>query len=173
MRKLDLDYQRIPNRATWASWALLLAGFALCGEMALSYAKLHRELEGFENTLRATGSVREVAHQEAHKNYSPAELASARETIEKIAVPWNALFSAVETVEADHVSLLALEPDPKAGTLSLSGEARDFPSLLTYIARLGQINALHDVYLQRHEIRQDDPKHAVVFLIFARWGVKP
>ncbi len=87
-------------------------------------------------------------------------------------MPWNALFNAVETVEVEQVALLALEPDPKTGMVSLSGEARDLPGLLTYVARLGQVKTLHDVYLQRHEIRQDDPKHTVVFLITARWGTK-
>lgn len=173
MRKLELDYQHVTSRVTWASWVLLMAGLLLCIDMGLSYTRLHRKLEGFENIIRTTPGMREVVHKEADKNFSPAELAKARQTIDKIAVPWSALFNAVESVKNDRVTLLALEPDSKEGTLSLTGEARDFPALLTYIAQLGQVNRLHDVYLQHHEIRQDDPKHAVAFLIVARWGAKP
>jgi len=173
MRKLDLDYQRLPRRTTWASWALLLAGCALCGEMALSYAKLQQEMGKLEQALPTAGTAREAPERVARQDYSPAELAKARETIDRIAVPWGDLFKAVETVRTDRVALLALEPDSRAGTLKLSGEARDFPSLLSYLERLGRTGLLYDVYLLRHEIRQNNPQHAVAFVIAARWGEQP
>ena len=169
MRKLDLDYQQTSRRATWSAWVLLLAGFALCGEMGLSYVRLEREMKGLENFLGAAGMAREAAHRGSPQNYSPVELAAARETIERIAVPWDELFNAVETVKAEHIALLAIEPDPKSGTLNLSGEARDYPALLTYVARLEKAKPLHDVYLLHHEIRQSNLR-ALTFLITARWG---
>lgn len=173
MRKLDLDYQRLPRRTTWASWALLLAGCVLCGEMALSYAKLQLEIGRLEHALPAVGTARETPDHAARQDYSPGELAKARETIERIAVPWGDLFKAVETVKTDRVALLALEPDSRAGTLRLSGEARDFPSLLSYLERLGRTGLLYDVYLLRHEIRGNNSQHAVAFVIAARWGAQP
>lgn len=172
MRKLDLDYQRLPRRS-WASWALLLAGLALCGEMALSYAKLQQEMGELGKNLPAAGMAREAPDRAARQDYSPAELAKARETIERIAVPWGDLFKAVETVKTDRVALFALEPDSRAGTLRLSGEARDFSSLLTYLERLGRAELLYDVHLLRHEFRQDSARHAVTFVIVARWGAQP
>ena len=173
MRKLDLDYQRLPRRTSWASWALLLAGCALCGEMALSYAKLQLEMGRLEQALPAAGTARETPDHAARQDYSPAELVKARETIDRIAVPWSDLFKAVETVKTDRVALFALEPDSRAGTLRLSGEARDFPSLLSYLERLGRAELLYDVHLLRHEIRQDSARHAVAFVIVARWGAQP
>ena len=169
MRKLDLDYCKASSHASWAAWALLLVGLAWCGEIAFSHVRLEREIKGLETSLGVAGMARETSHRGSRQNYSPLELARARETIERIAVPWNELFSAVETVTTEHIALLAIEPDPKSGALSLSGEARDYPALLTYVARLEKSKPLHDVYLRRHELRKDG-SHALVFAITARWG---
>lgn len=169
MRKLDLDYQRMPRRASWAAWMLLLLGCGWAVDMGLSYSRVQQEMQRLENTLRSAGMSLPAAQQEAAQ-YAPVELTRAHDIIEKIAVPWEELFKAVETVESERIALLALEPDAKAGTLSLGGEARDYPALLTYVARLEQAKPLHDVNLMRHEIRHDDPGHAVAFTITARWG---
>lgn len=170
MRKLDLDYQRMPRRALWAAWVLIFLGSGWCIDMGLSYNRVQQEMHGLENTLRMAGRSLAAVQPEPAPQYAPAEFTKAREIIEKIAVPWESLFKAVETVKSDRIALLALEPDVKAGTLSLSGEARDYPALLTYVARLEQAKPLHDVYLLRHEVAADDSSHAVAFTITARWG---
>lgn len=167
MRKLDLDYQRSSGPLSWAAWVLLLAGIALSCEVAWSYAKVRKELDSSGNVPAYRGMQ---SGRDAGKTYSPAEFARARETIEKIAVPWGALFDALASVETGQVALLAIEPDSREGTLSLSGEAHDLPMLLAYVSGLGRTGVFRDVYLKHHESREDDPEHPVAFLIVAHWS---
>ena len=174
MRKLDLDFNVERRRSAWVGWTLLLIGLALCGEMGISYINLQREMSGLEKTLVMNGASGKKSRQSSVASFTPEEIDHAREIISRIAIPWGDLFKAVETVKADRVALLVLEPDPKTEKLQLRGEAADLPALLTYVARLGRTNQLRDVYLLRHEVKQGmNPSYPVAFSINARWGVSP
>lgn len=174
MRKLDLDFNIQRRRSEWAGWALLLIGLALWGEMGISYVKLQREMSSLEKMVVKSGMAGKKARQNSVDNFTPAEIDHAREIIARIAIPWDDLFKAVETVRADRVALLVLEPDPKTGKLLLRGEAADLPALLTYVARLGRTGQLQDVYLLQHEVKEGmNPSYPVAFSINARWGGLP
>ena len=173
MRKLDFDFHIRRRRNAWAGWALLLIGLALWGEMGFSYISLQQEMSGLEKRLLKSGLAGKTLQRKGVASYTSAEFAQAQETIARIAIPWNDLFKAVEKVKVERVALLALEPDPKAGTVLLRGEAGDLPALLTYVARLGRTGQLDEVYLLRHEFRRDgDPQRPLAFSISARWGTR-
>lgn len=170
MHKLDLDFNIQRRHAAWPGWALLLIGLALWGEMGFSFIKLHQEMSGLENILLKDGMAGRTAPRQGSTSYTPEEFVQAQQTITRISIPWGALFKAVESVKLERVALLALEPDPKAGTLLLRGEAGDLPDLLTYIARLEKSGQLHDIYLVRHEIGQGgNSQRPVTFSISAGW----
>ncbi len=174
MRKLELDFNIQRRHSAWAGWVLLLVGLVLWGEMGISTIKLQRELGGLEKTLVKNGLAGKKTRQNSVQSFTPAEMDHAHEIIARIAIPWDDLFKAVETVKADRVALIVLEPDPKTGKLLLRGEAADLPALLTYVARLGRTAQLHDVYLLRHEIKPGmNPSFPVAFSINARWGALP
>ncbi len=174
MRKLDLDFNIQRRRSAWVGWALLLIGLALWGEMGISALNLQREMGSLEKTLIKSGMAGKPPKRNSVLSFTPAEIDHARKIIASIAIPWDDLFKAVETVKADRVALLALEPDPKTGKLLLRGEAADLSALLTYVARLGRTGQLHDVYLLRHEVTQGmNPAYPVAFSINARWGALP
>jgi len=170
MRKLDLDFSLQHRLVAWPGWALLLIGLALWGEMSFSYIRLHQEMNGLEKVLIKNGIAGKTSQQRGVASFTPEELLQAQETIARIAIPWGALFRAVESVKVQRIALLALEPDPKTGTLQLRGEAGDLPALLTYVARLSQTKPLHEVYLLHHEIGQGgNPQRPVTFTISAHW----
>lgn len=84
----------------------------------------------------------------------PEELQAARETIQRIALPWERLFGALESVRSDAVTLTAIEPDAAAGRALVSGEAPDLGAVLAYLQQLRQADGLRDVHLLRHEARR-------------------
>ena len=173
MRKLDFDFHIQRRRNAWAGWALLLLGLALWGEMSFSYISLQQEMSGLEKRLLKNGWSGKALQRKGVASYTSAEFAQAQETIARIAIPWNDLFHALEKVKVERVALLALESDPKAGTVLLRGEAGDLPALLTYVARLGSTGQLDEVYLLRHEFRRDgNPQRPLAFSISARWGAR-
>ena len=170
MRKLDLDFSLQHRRVAWPGWALLLIGLALWGEMSFSYIRLHQEMKGLEKELIRNGLAGKSSKYKGVASYTPEEIPQAQDTIARIAIPWGDLFRAVESVKVQRIALLALEPDPKTGTLQLRGEAGDLPALLTYIARLSQTKSLHEVYLLHHEIGQGgNAQRPVTFTISAHW----
>ena len=174
MRKLGLDFNARRRQNEWVGWTLLLIGLALWGEMGISTFNLQRELASLEKKIVKSGAAAKKAKQNSVLSFTPGEIDYAREIIARIAIPWDDLFKAVETVKIDRVALLALEPDPKTGKLQLRGEAADLSALLTYVARLGRSEQLHDVYLLQHEIKPGmNSSYPVAFSINARWGVLP
>ena len=150
MRKLDFDFHIQRRRNAWAGWALLLLGLALWGEMSFSYISLQQEMSGLEKRLLKNGLAGKALQRKGVASYTSAEFAQAQETIARIAIPWNDLFHALEKVKVERVALLALESDPKAGTVLLRGEAGDLPALLTYVARLGSTGQLDEEIGRAH-----------------------
>jgi Tfp pilus assembly protein PilN len=98
------------------------------------------------------------------------ELALARETIDRLATPWDRLFGALESAASDKVALLGLEPDAKAGTVTISGDSKDYLAVLSYVLNLSQTNALGRVQLVRHEVKSSEPQRPVSFVVSAGWG---
>lgn len=52
-------------------------------------------------------------------------------------------------------------------------EARNIAAMLNYIKRLEQRHEFGSVYLQSHQIQEQDPDKPVRFSLFAVWGIAP
>jgi hypothetical protein len=177
MRPLDLDYQRTGSRSPWAAWVLLAVAVAFATDLGLSYATVRSQLAAREAQLVklsperpavATASKRQVDIADLQR-----ELVAAQGIINRLAIPWNDLFNALEAANTENVSLLTVEPEPDSGILLLTGEAKNFPALLTYIARLENNKFFGKVGLTKHEIRRDEPQRPLFFSVSAAWKVKP
>ena len=108
--------------------------------------------------------------RKAAANASPEELALARDTVERLGLPWTKLFAALEAAANDQVALLAIEPDTKNGTVKITGDSKDYLAALGYVLNLSQADALSNVQLVRHEVKQNDPQRPVAFSISAAWN---
>jgi hypothetical protein len=165
MKKLQIDFTGRGRRSPWAARILLAAALALCLDMGLSYRELRASLALHEAKLRQAGPV-----QAAASGVSAEEVAAARETVDRLATPWNRLFGALESAANDKVALLGIEPDPKAGTVVISGDSKDYLAALSYVLDLGRNEGLERVQLVRHEVKADDPQAPVSFAVSARWS---
>jgi hypothetical protein len=167
MQRLTIDFVRAGAGSRWAGWLLLAVSLALAVEALASYAQLRRALAGDEARLaRATqGDNRRAAGRLAAE-----DLAAARESIQRLTLPWATLFAALEGAASERVALLAIEPDPRSGKVTLSGESKDYLAALTYVLNLRQAEGLAEVQLVRHEEKSKDPQRPVHFSVSASWA---
>ncbi len=171
MPRLELDFLRRRRRAGWAAWTLLAVAFAFVADLGWSWRQLsmeaaRREAIRFERVHepRRADFVR-ISAQPVRES----ELLAARDTLRRLSVPWDGLFGALEAAQTERVWLLAIEPDADIGTVTLSGEARDYLAALSYVANLEQQKMLSRVHLIRHETRATDPQRPLAFAISASW----
>ena len=170
--RLDLDLHAAPRAAGWAAWALFAVALAFCVDLGISYRSARQEAAAAETRLARAEHAREgtgASRRRTGALPTPEEIRQGRETYLQLATPWNDLFHALEAAAAPGVELLAIEPDPRAGTVAISGSGRDYAAVLGYVTALQGQHLLTRVHLVRHEIRQDDRERAVAFSVAATW----
>jgi len=99
---------------------------------------------------------------------SPQEVAAVRETVQRLTLPWDDLFAAIESVASDKVALAAIEPDPRNGTVTISGDSKDYLAALSYVLNLSHSEGLDRVQMVRHEQKNE----GVSFAVSAAWSAK-
>jgi hypothetical protein len=165
MQRIELDFVRRRPASRWAGRVLLAVSLGMAGEMAYTFVQL-------QDAVKANEAV--VARAQPRKSAAPAasaeEVAAARETVDRLALPWTRLFAALEGAASDQVALLAIEPDTKSGTVTISGDSKDYLAALTYVLNLSRSDTLSKVELVRHEVKQNDPQKPVSFSIQAAWN---
>jgi Tfp pilus assembly protein PilN len=167
MQALKLDFCRTRKAPRWVAPVLMLLALGFCGDVAVSFLK---ERSAYLKNERALAALDPRSYRPA-RSASAEEIAAAKDTVQRLSMPWEKLFAALEQAASDQVALLAIQPDPKAGTVLISGDSKDYLAALTYVLNLSRSDALSRVQLARHEIRQDQGK-SVGFSVQATWGTK-
>lgn len=172
MHRLDLDFRRTRPASPWARWMLLALALAFMADLAVSYYGVRQAIAQNQERLVRLGRSMDGANRGALTSRAPSaeEIRLARDTIQRLATPWDDLFGALEATASSKVALLAIEPDPKSGTVLISGEATDYPAALDYVAQLGRAPILERAHLIRHERQQDGPQQPVTFSVSAAWS---
>jgi Fimbrial assembly protein (PilN) len=165
MQRIELDFIRRGPRSRWAGRVLLACALGLAGDLAASYVRLAQTVNQNEAIV-----ARAQPKRPAGAPASADEVALARDTVERLALPWSKLFAALEAAASDQVALLAIEPDTKSGTVKISGDSKDYLAALGYVLNLSKAEALSHVQLVRHEVKQNDPQRPVAFSISAAWN---
>lgn len=170
MRRLDIDFVRCAPRSRWAGPVLLAVSLAAAAHAAVTYADLRGSVREAEAKLARLSSAQPGGKHRAGRKASSEELAAARDAVQRLTLPWNALFGALESASSEQVALLAIEPDPRNGTVTISGDSKDYLAALTYVLELRRAAALESVELVRHELKSKDPQRPVSFSISATWA---
>lgn len=174
MRALKLDFVRRPNPHRWFGFILLAAGMVAAAYLAQAYLTRAAELESLENNYR---SLQKAQHKQADSGtvktaeweHLQAELKAANRVITRLALPWDALFRAVEVSVDEQVALLSVEPDTEKRELRIVAEAKHLDAMLEYVRRVQTIALFKDAYVLSHQIQQQDPQKPVRFVINAQW----
>jgi hypothetical protein len=144
MQRIELDFVRRAPRSRWAGRVLLAVALGVAGDMAFTFTQLERAVKSNEAVV-ARAQPRKAVSQVTNE-----ELALARDTVERLGLPWTKLFAALEAAASDQVALLAIEPDTKTGTVKITGDSKDYLAALGYVLNLSQAEALSNVQLVRH-----------------------
>jgi len=175
LHALTLDYRR-QRRTSWVGIALLLIAVAGTGVLGSQYAQIVDEAAQVESGIRehslamrkkavvpnAADDVRKIA----------LEIKHAREILLQLSTPWNDLFASVERGEAPDVALLRIESDLDKRGVKISAEAKDLRGMLDYLRELEGRPTFSDVFLQSHQVQQQDPQRPVRFVVTATWLVR-
>ena len=168
MKKLDIDFRKNRARFPWSGPVLLAVAVAFAGDVAFSTVKTYQAVRKNEKAL-ARQDTRGHDVNTARRAASPEEVAAARETVQRLGTPWANLFKAIESAASEQVALTAVEPDPKSGTVVISGDSKDYLAALTYVLNLSQAGGLSRVQLVRHEVKKNEPNSPIAFSISATW----
>lgn len=167
-----LDLELLPrSRRRLRGTALLAIGIALAIAVTGHYVQTSRKMAAIEaetehpSTPDASGDRNNPANIE--------ETRIVRASIERLSLPWGALFSALENVAADKVSLVSLEPDAQKSTVKIVAEAPDVYAMLEYVHGLAAQPRLKDVLLTQYEIRLEEANQPVRFTLSASWRAMP
>ena len=166
MKKLNLNFSAKGQGAPWLGRLVLAAGAAVCLDAGLSYKSLHDALKQNEArfaTRAPSGPASKVSAQ---------EVAVVRETVQRLGLPWDELFTALESASSQGVVLASIEPDPAKGTVTISGDGKDYLAALSYVSNLSRSEGLQRVELVRHERKNPDPNGPVSFAVSAAWSAK-
>jgi hypothetical protein len=162
LRALAIDFGPRTRSSPWAARVLFAVAAAVALDAGLAYHDARKAIDANQAALaRLPAGTAQRASKE--------EVAVARDTVARLALPWGSLFGALETAASDQVALLAVEPDPKAGKVTISGEGKDYLAALSFVLNLSRSDALSGVQLVRHEVKPEDPQRAVAFSVSAIW----
>jgi len=163
MQRIDLDFAASSRRSQLAGTVLFAVALAVAADSGWSYVHAERTIAQAE-TIIARAQPRRPA-----RPVPAEEIAAARDTVRRLSLPWPGLFGALESAASADVALLAIEPDPRAGKVTISGDSKDYLAALAYVLNLSRSDALSGVELVRHEVQQNDPRHPVAFSVSAAW----
>lgn len=175
MYQLYLDYQRSSKPFPWAGVVLLLLASGVLVLFYIYYQGLTEKIGYWElkngQVLRAS---------EGKKEWSPREISDmaqeikhANEVLNQITLPWDKLFQAVEWSSGKDVALLTIEPDAEKHLVKISGEAKNIPAILSYLRHLAEQEIFESVYLQSHQVQEQNPEKPVRFALVAAWKETP
>ena len=164
---LRVDFCRRSPTPRWVAPLLLALAVAFAGDVGFSFIKLKQNYLKNEKTLAKL----DPRSYKPARSASPEEMALARETLQRLSTPWDKLFGALESAADDQIALLAIQPDPRAGTVVITGDSRDYLAALTYVLNLSRAGALSHVQLAKHEVK-NDPQKTVAFSVSAQWSAK-
>lgn len=162
MQQLQIDFSGQRRGSPWLGRVLLALAACVALDAAWSYHAARSTLS--ENQARLAKRTPGGAAPKA----TPQEVAAVRETVQRLSLPWGELFSALESAASDKVALAGIEPDAKAGTVTITGDGRDYLAALSYVLNLSRTEGLERVQLVRHEQKNE----GVSFAVSAAWGAK-
>lgn len=177
MSALRLDYQK--NKAfPWGGATLLVLALGALIMTGAYYLELNSQADSWE---AKAARIEQPSRRQAPDARAEAraagnlvlEVKHANEVLRQLSLPWERLFQAVELSGGKGVALLALEPNTKNRSVRISGEAKNMAVLLNYIKQLEQRDAFGIVYLQSHQIQQQEPDRPVRFELLAAWLGNP
>lgn len=169
---LNFDYQAKPQgRLQSAAWLLLIIAVAFSTDVGRHYFETRAALR--TDMAQLAAFHQKSPSDKALSDYVPhapeREVAYARATIYRMALPWDDIFSGLGGSPSQDIALLDVTPDAAGGNVQVTAEAKNLATMLDYVARLEHSGRFRNVDLLHHEIRDTEPRYPVSFAVLASW----
>lgn len=177
-QQLDLDFIQTPllslTRFSWLGLLLLAASLAVAFFTWQTNQAKRDEYLGLKAKLTEINQQqqRKLPVKQAPLSIQPEQLKQLQETVNALAIPWNALFETIEQSDQKDIALLSLEPNSQKQQVVIMGEAKNLQVALAYIAQLERQPALSQVFLQKHSSDEADSSKPVSFTVMAKWKIQ-
>lgn len=169
--RLELDHVVPPRRRRWPGVLILGVSLLACADSVLRYREAQAELASVRTQVLVLSRPR--APHPAPNRASVEQEKSARAAIHQLALPWAGLIAALEGAATPDVALLQLQPEAQSQVIRITAQARSTTAMFRYLRGLGKARGLSQVHLLSHEVREDDPQHAVRFAAQASFRGMP
>lgn len=171
---LRLDFSKPARSPGLAAWGLFVAGLAAAFAAGAAYVEAGRWRDAMEDAVTEMKRLSQrrgapLAVPAAVTEETRREIQRANHVIERIAVPWNALFRGLEGAADETVALLSVQPDAEKRAFRLEGEAKDLAAALAFVARLEAADTLSDAMLASHAVKGAGGRRPVEFTVTGRW----
>jgi hypothetical protein len=163
MKRLHVNFVGTRRVSPWIGRVLLALAAAVCVDAGLSYTAIRKVVDSGEK------QAAQRAPAAAALKVSAQEVTAVRETVQRLSLPWDELFAALESAASEKVALTVIEPDVSKGTVTISGDGKDYLAALSYVSNLSRTEGLERVQLVRHEQKDNGP---VSFAVSAAWSTK-
>ncbi len=176
MRRLELDFRRHDQTARKLGIAALAVSLAGAAAMAYQYQRVSEELTVAEAAVHTHGVAmrkKTVVQKPEDAQRVALQAKRANEVMTQLKTPWPELFANVEAAQTPDVALLSIESAADKRNIKIAGEAKNLGAVLTYLRDLQEQPLLADVYLESHQVQQQDPQHPVRFALGAGWRGQP
>jgi hypothetical protein len=165
--RLDLDLVAPPYQPRWIGLVLLVISLALASALFMRWNDTRAELQRTEMSFSLLAAAR-PAHPVSRER-TEEELRAAQTAIRQLDLPWGRLIRSLERAATPNVAVLAVQPEAQSRLLRVSAETATEGAMFSYLNRLRASDALVDVHLASHQVREDDPRRPLQFSLQARF----
>ncbi len=170
---MHLDFLHPRRSPSPWGWFVLVAGLVVSGFI----------LDWYFFQLQPQLQVAQAELSRSVRQFSPAGPTTARLTDKQLAsdwkraakvaqelgAPWAAVFGILDGAAEQPIALLSVDISSVRREMVLSGESRNFASMLAYYGYLQKHKMLVGVDLQLHQVNRQDTEKPVRFRITAHW----
>lgn len=146
---------------------MLAIGIAALASLVAAHRDILSTVEDLQRKLTSSPPSKVAPPKNPHLTTTSPQ--AMREVIYRLNLPWDSLFAALEKATAKEIALVAIQPDPAKGTITLRGEGRNLYTVLRYLQALNSGGFFHELDLVEHEISAQNPDLPVRFTISGQW----
>ena len=173
---LRIEFAPGARRVAWFGLSLLMV---MAFAVAISGIAAWRAWEGRQQALANLETLQSRRVDATRPKPVKTDLAAvsrertAQAVSKTLMTPWARLLESLGSTGDLGVALLSMEPSVAKRSVRLTAEARNWESMLRYLAALQHDGRLSAVSLVSHQLQQQAPGTPIRFVVQAEWGGEP
>lgn len=174
MRNLKLRFPYAEQQARHVDYILLGLGFLIFVACFYQLKLIMEEIAHWE------ARIDRLEQQQQHRKTprtpiaritqeTQQELKQANEVLQKINLPWEALFDSLEYAVSKEIALLSVQPNVANRTIRITGEARNLAALTDFVEVIEREEVFENAYVLNYKVKQENPYRPIAFSLTTTW----